>query len=147
MLRASEEWIQESCSADVVAELPVLEKNVHRFPQCVVQELDELLKLEGIGGGIDYRIRRARTGATGHRESHRASLTRPVECRGHLRVAVGRTETHDHVLRTHDRLEPRTEQRREIERWQRALSHDHGMDEFHGHVLRVGRIGSAPEGQ
>ena len=45
------------------------------------------------------------------------------------------------------RVQPRAECSGEIQSRQRALSHDHGMDEFHRDMLCVGGVGPAPEGQ
>jgi hypothetical protein len=45
------------------------------------------------------------------------------------------------------RFKPWLEKHRYIERWKGALAHNYGMNKFDGHVLRIGRIRAASEGE
>ena len=83
----------------------------------------------------------------GQSERHRILQVRLLQRGPDFRIAFGRTESHDDIFGTEYGFHPGTEQNGEIQRGKRALAHDHGMNEFHRDVLRIGGIGSAPEGQ
>ena len=122
----------------------MLQENVHRLPQRVIQDLDHFLVNEWIGDGrfaavVAFRSRQCQRQCAGS--------PRLPQRRRHLRVALGRAEPHHDIFGAQYRFEPRTEQRRDVERRQRALADDHRMHEFHRHVLRIGRVRTLPEGQ
>ena len=76
LLLPAEERIQEAGVADVVAQLPMLEEDVHRLPERVVEDLDQLLVDERIRG----QPRSIGIGALGAREARRS--WRPAPRRG-----------------------------------------------------------------
>ena len=77
LLILTEEWIKKASVADVVAQLAMFEEDVHRFPERVIENLDQLLVDESI-------VRRgiAEIGATcaWQSESHRTTLACLVQC-------------------------------------------------------------------
>src|SRR5271156_2966196 len=127
-----------------MAQLAMLKENVYRLPQRVIENLRHLLMHEWILRG---RIRRVRTLKAWERESHRALPLRFLERGPNFGIAFGRTEPHDDVLRTKNRLQPGPKQNREVEGRQGALSHDHGMNELDRHMLRIRGIRTATKGQ
>src|SRR6516164_8569370 len=73
----------------------MLEEDVHRLPERVIENFDQLLMNEGI-----LRNRVAKVGAfyTRQRERHRFALACCVQRSPYFGVAFGRTEAHDHVV-------------------------------------------------
>lgn len=112
----------------------MLEKNVHRFPQRVVKNFDQLLMLE-------------RMGKRGEGEGHGAALPRPCECGLNFGIAFGRAESHHHVAGAKDRFEPGAKRARQIERGKRTLADDDRVHELYRDVLRIGRVRTAAEGE
>ena len=56
-------------------------------------------------------------------------------------------QTHHDVVGSDDRFEPRPELHGQIERRKSSLANDHRMDEFDGHMLRVGGISAVAESE
>ena len=127
-----------------MAQFAMLEEDVHRLPQRVIQNLDHLLVHERIlRGGIE------RVGAfhAGKSERHCILQVGLLQRGPDFGIAFGRTESHHDVFGMKNGFEPGTKQNRQIQRGQRALADDHGMNEFHRDVLRIGGVRAAPEGQ
>ena len=127
-----------------MAKLPMLEEDVHGFPQRVIQNLEQFLVHEGIVGD---RRRRVPTASARKRKGHRAAPGSTVERGQNIRIALGRPEPHDHVVRVQAAVEPGAIVDRHVQRGERALADDHRMHELDGNVLRVGRIWAATEGE
>ena len=127
-----------------MAQLAVLEENVHRLPQRVVKNFDHLLMHEWV---LDAGIQAVRAFHARQGKGHRILQMGLLQCRPDFGIAFGRTESHDHVFGAKNRLHPRTKKDGEIKRGKGALAHNYGMDEFHRNVLRVGGVGSASKGQ
>ena len=92
--------------ADVVAQFTMLEENVHRLPQRVVEHLDDFLVNERIVGRAVDGVRTSRAGerkVMAPRERGRSSSG------PYLGIAFGRAESHHDVFGTQDGLEPGTE--------------------------------------
>ena len=83
----------------------------------------------------------------GQSEGHRILQVRLLQRGPDFGIAFGRTKSHDDVFGMEDGFQPRTKENGEIERGKRAFADDYGMNEFHRDVLRIGGVGSAPEGQ
>ena len=144
LLRFSEKRIEECSFADVVAQFAMFEKDMHSFPERVVENLNEFL--------VDERVFRSGGGEIGAFDSgkskgHRVALARKLKRVPDFGIALGRTETHDHVVGLHKRLEPGFKGEGQIKRWERAFSDDHRVHEFDRNVLGVGRIRSTSESQ
>ena len=90
--------IEEASVADVVAKLATLEEDVHRLPQRVVQDLENLLVDEGIVGGRDQwrTTLRAPGGRTSSRLAPRPRRAPPTtsgrrrRAKAHRRCPAGR---------------------------------------------------------
>ncbi len=134
LLRAAEKRIEKPGLARVVSELAVLEEHVHRFPQRVVQDFDDLLVDERV---VTHPIDRVRAALAGQREGHRPGGFRGLEHRRDVGVALGRTEPHHDVLGAQNRRHPRAKVHRQVQRGQRPLADDDGMDELDRDMLRV----------
>jgi len=72
---------------------------------------------------------------------------RPVECGPDFSVALGRSETHDHVVWPENGFESASHHCREIECRQSALTDDHGMHKLHGDMLSIGSRGATAQGK
>ena len=141
----AQKGIQKCGLANVVAQFAVLEEDVNSLPQRVIQDFNHLLMHEWIlRSGI--RAHRSRS-MPGRAKVMAFRNVRPVKCRPDFGVAFRRAESHDDVFGMKNGFQPGPEQDRKIERGQRALAHDDGMNKFHRNVLRVGGIRPAPEGE
>jgi hypothetical protein len=84
----------------------VLEEDMHRLPERVIEDFDDLLVDERISRRHVHRVRGANAG---EREGHRAATIRDVECRCDRRVAARRPEAHHHVFGSDERGGPELE--------------------------------------
>ena len=144
LLFGAQKGIEESRIAHLVTQFTMLEEDVHRLPQRVVQDLDHFLVHERI---LRRGIERVRTLHARESERHRILQVGQLQRGPDFRIAFGRTESHHDIFGMKYGLEPGTEQNRQIQCRKRALADDYGMNEFHRNVLRVGGIGPAPEGK
>ena len=77
-------------------QLAALKVDMHRLPQCVIQNFDDLLVDERIvSGGFD-RVRPCRAGQS---EGHGAFVRRLLQRSDNFRIALRRTEAHHDVFR------------------------------------------------
>src|SRR5277367_316503 len=90
------------------------------------------------------RVRAHRVGAFESWQSkrHRLALARRTQSSPNFRISLRRAESHDDVVRTYDRFQPRPEVNGKIQGGKRALAHDYGMNELDRDVLRVSCIRS-----
>jgi hypothetical protein len=142
LLLAPEKRVEEAGFAHVVAQLAALEEDVHRLPQRVIQDFQNLLVDEGM---VDRRADGIGAAGPRQRKRHRAACACGVERGFHLGIARWRAEAHHDVFGPHHHVETAAERHRQVERRQRALADDHRVHELHGHVLRVGGAGAATE--
>jgi hypothetical protein len=122
----------------------MFEENVHSFPERVIKNLDHFLMHEGI---LRCWVHGVGTFRAGQREGHRTLTVRFLQSGPHFRIAFGRAESHYDVFGTKDSFEPRPKKNREIERGQRPLAYNHGMNELHRDMLCIGGVGPASEGE
>ena len=143
LLLAPKKRIEKSGLADVVTQLAMLEEDVHRLPERVIENLDQFLLDEWIGVRRRNRCKNLRgrgTRTSSHpraRAASRAAQTSGSPSGGPnpITMSSGRTIASSHG-------------RKRIERssaGKRALADDDGMNELDGNVLRVGRIGPLPK--
>src|SRR5580658_7421098 len=126
----------------------MFQENVHAFPQRVVKDLNHFLMNERIRGESFDRI--AMFDAmfnSGKSKRQRISRPRKLERRSNLLVSARRPESHHDVFGMKNGFEPRPKQHRNIERRQRALSDNYGMNKLDRDMLRVGCVGTASEGE
>src|SRR5471032_3319672 len=96
---------------------------------------------------LSGRLERVRTAVAWQLESHGAPQVRGSERVRDFRIAFGRSESHDDVLRLKNRVHPGTKEKGEIERGQCAFADDNRMDEFDRDVLRIGSVRASPKCQ
>jgi hypothetical protein len=144
LLFLSKERVEKTRFANVMAEFPVLEEQVHGLPQNVVEDLDQFLMKKRIFGSRDHAIRAFDARKS---EGHGVAEMGLLKCRPDFGIPFGWTKAHDDVFGTEDGLNPRMEQNRKIERRQSALAYDHGMYELDGNVLGICDIGTAAESE
>ena len=144
---APEERIEKARFPDVMPQFAALEEDVHRLPQRVVEHLEDFLVDEGILGSRVDPVRAARPWQ--RKRHHIVRMTNPRGVQRILDQAVATrwAKPHDDVVGKQDGVEPALELDRQVERRQRALPDDHWVDELDRDVLRVGRVGAAPERQ
>ena len=145
LLLAAEERIEEPGLADVVAQLAVLEEDVHRLPERVVQDLDQLLVHERILGRRRDRVRALR-----RRAARRSWRRAPAARRERRRTSGSPSGGPKPMTMSSGRTSASSQgpnSRLRVERRERALADDDGVHELHRHVLRVGGVGSAAEGE
>jgi len=139
-----QEGIEKFRFARFMTEFTVLEENMHRLPERVIQDFNQFLMNEGIVRG---RFQRERTLPAGQSKGHCVPHPGPGQRRFNLGIALGRAEAHHDVLGPKNCLQPRAKAEREIERGKGPFTGDDGMNELHGNMLRIGGAGTAPEGQ
>ena len=102
--------------------------------------------MKGSSRRVDARTSRASPAAqtSSHRED---DDRRDVERILDQAVATRWAKPHDDVVGKQDGVEPAPELDRQVERRQCALADDDRVDELDRDVLRVGRVGAAPERQ
>ena len=144
LLFLSEEWVEETGVADVVTEFAMFQKHVHALPQGVVENLDHFLMDEWIGCKRFNSVGAFRTGKS---EGQGSSRLRKVESGADLIVSFRRTESHHDIFGMKNRFQPGPEEHGKIECRKCALADDHWMNKFHGDMLGIGGVGTAPEGK
>jgi hypothetical protein len=127
-----------------VSLFPVLEVHVHRFPEHVVEDLEDLLGYERI---FVWETERVIADLPREREGKCPSLLGPQQRTFHRLILLGEDEAHDHVLRTQDSRQAGLEVRSQVQRRQGSFADDDRMHELYRDVLRVGRGRAIAESQ
>ena len=140
----AEKRVQEAGFADLVAQFAMFEEDVHRFPERVIEDFDDLLVDEGV---FRDRGRGVRAFEAGQGKGHGSALVGRAECRPNLEIPVGRTEAHDDIVRVKKNIEPGSEFERKIQGRKGTFAHDDRVYKFHGDVLSVGRVRTSSEGE
>ena len=108
LLLLAEKRIQKSGCAHVVAQLAVLEEDVHRLPERVIENLDQLLVDERIVAAAGTAYEPWPPGSAKVIAPRRRAASRAAP---HLGIAGRRTEAHHDVIRVEADIEPRARRR------------------------------------
>src|SRR5580704_8827334 len=122
----------------------MLEKDVHRLPQGVIEDLDDLLMNEWILRCVGAVVIAFRAGKC---HGHRSAAGGVIEGCGNFGIAFRRAETHYDIVWVKNGVEPGSKTDREIEGRQRALADDYRMHELDRHMLSIRGIRATPECQ
>src|SRR5690242_16239746 len=140
----TEEGIKKRSFANVMPQFPVLKEDVHRFPQCVIKNLDQFLMHERI---VRSRLHEVRSFRTRQSKGHCIATTSCLQRRPDFGITLRRSEAHNDIRGLEKGLKPWPEHYGKIKRGQRAFSHDDGMHELDGYVLGIRGIGATAKGQ
>src|ERR1700731_2690645 len=99
----------------------MLEEDVHRLPERVIENLDQLLMNESI---LRSRVAKVGPFCTRQGECHRLALACRVQRSPYVGVAFGRAEAHDHVVSLDEGFQPRLKSYRKIKSGESAFSDD-----------------------
>ena len=140
----AKEWIEKSGIADIMAQFAMFQKDMHTFPKRVIKDLDDLLMNERILREGLYGI-----GTLPLLEERRSarSLIGKLESGSNFIVSLWRPKSHHDIFGMKNRFEPGPELERNIKRWKRPLSDDHGMNKFNRDMLSISGVGAASEGK
>src|SRR5215469_17215390 len=118
----------------------MFKENVHRLPEGVVKDFNQLLVYERI---CSRRFNEIGTGCPRQGECHCSTSVGRFESLGDLMILLWSSETHDDVMLADDCLEPGTEKNGDIKRRQCSLANNYRMNEFDRDMLCIRGIGTA----